>query len=460
MRRLCFKFCACLLAVLMAFSAAACDFISKDSDTDSDSSVVQTQDTPAVQTDTEQEVPDTDIGEHKDYTEEDAEGFMSGVLIVNQDGHYRAMDMFVGSSAEYYITQLNYIKDSVDYRVNVYSMVVPTACEFYCPKNFQENITSQHDVILEIGEGLVNVKNIDPWETLTNHNAENIFSRTDHHWQALGAYYACKVFAKQAGVEYPDISSYQRVDMENYVGSMTAFAYYDGAAALESDPETFTYYKPTNKYTTAYYGQDFEFITNGELITQNDYEPYMSFIQGDSYCARITTDVKNGRKLLMVKDSFGNAAVPFLTSSFEEIVVVDMRYLEVNLLYLVDELEITDLLFLMNTFSAVGTNADNLETLCTNPNVGEIEDISSILEESSEENSEESSEESSDLEGIDTENREYYGSEYYSEENPYVDESAAYVESGDVTDYNNGGDDYYNDYYGDDSYGDDTYYYE
>lgn len=447
MRKLFLKFCICSSVVLFALLAASCDF-NKNGDTDSESLTVQTQDAPVEQTDSEEEESDTDIGEHKDYTKEEAEGFMSGVLIVNQDNHYRAMDLFTGSSAEYYTTQINHIKDSVDYRVNVYSMVVPTACEFYCPKNFQENISSQHDIILQIGDGLVNVKNIDPWETLTNHNAENIFSRTDHHWQALGAYYACKVFAKQAGVEYADISEYDRVDMDNYVGSMPVFAYSDGAAVLENDPETFTYYKPKNKYTTSYYGQDFEFIMDGELITQNDYEPYMSFIQGDSYCVRINTDVKNGRKLLMVKDSFGNAAVPFLTNSFEEIVVVDMRYLEVNLLYLIDELDITDVLFLMNTFSAVGANAENLEVLCTNPNVGEIDDVSSMIEEDSEAVSEYESEETSDSdssyeEGVSSDDSEYYSSENLYGDEPYDD--PAFNDS---------------DYYDDDGYADDLYYYE
>lgn len=391
------KAVACMLAALMAASVTACSFGTNTS-SDSPSSASESEASSAVQTDSDtEEEPDTDIGEHKDYTKEDAEGYMSnGVLVVSQDGHYRAMDLFAATSADMYIIQLNKIKDSLDPDVNVYSLVAPTASELYCPANYQEYVSSQQDLITGIGEALINVKSIDPCETLNNHNAEPIYSRTDHHWQGLGAYYACKVFAKAAGVEYPDISEYEKVDVDGYIGSMTAFTDYQGTAMLESDPETFTYYNPTNTVAASYYNYAFEYITGGKVIEQNDAELYMSYIKGDSYCVKINTDVNNGRKLLVVKDSFGNAAVPFLTGSFEEIVVVDMRYLEVNLLSLVEEMEITDVLFLMNTFSAAGANADNLETLCNNPNVGEIEEVSSMEEPVYEETDSEASGISSD----------------------------------------------------------------
>lgn len=42
----------------------------------------------------------------------------------------------------------------------------------------------------------------------------------------------------------------------------------------------------------------------------------------------INTDVKSGRSLLIIKDSYPNALVPCFTGSFEEIWTADMRYLK------------------------------------------------------------------------------------------------------------------------------------
>lgn len=473
MRKLYLKMSACVLSAALALSAAACSFpFGEDT-----SSVAETKDVPSeieAEVESEPEEPDTDIGEHKDYVDEESEGYYSnGVLIVNQDGHYRAMDTFLGDNADFYTNELNTLKKTLDDDVTVYSLVAPTACEYYCPSNFQEDVTSQAAVIADIGDKLMDVINVDPCETLDIHNAEPIYSRTDHHWTALGAYYACKVFAKAAGVDYPDISEYEKIDFEGYIGSMAAFTGYEGTAALEGDPEVFTYYKPTNDYRTYYYNYSFEFLSSGELLSENPDTMYLTFLQGDSYCVKVTTDVNNDRKLLVVKDSFGNAAVPFLTSSFEEIYVVDMRYLEANLVELIEEFGITDVVYIMNTFSAVGQNAYNLETLRTQATPGNLEDNATDYDYETEEESESESE----LEEVESQGDGYvYGiglnnvvgvDENYndgsSEEDYYNDygdgEDYTYNDYGGYDDYSNDGGDY--GYYEDDYYNDDDYvYYE
>ena len=86
---------------------------------------------------------------------------------------------------------------------------------------------------------------------------------------------------------------------------------------------------------------------------------------GDEKITHVTTDVKNGRNLVIIKDSYGNALVPFLTSSFENIYVIDMRYFELNAIDYIKDVNATDVLFAMNTFSATGSNYKELETIRT-----------------------------------------------------------------------------------------------
>ena len=92
---------------------------------------------------------------------------------------------------------------------------------------------------------------------------------------------------------------------------------------------------------------------------------YLVFMGSDTQVAHIKTDVNNGRKLAVIKDSYGNALIPCLTGSFEEIYVIDMRYFEANAVSYLQECGITDLLFAMNTFSATGSNYECLETIRT-----------------------------------------------------------------------------------------------
>jgi len=87
------------------------------------------------------------------------------------------------------------------------------------------------------------------------------------------------------------------------------------------------------------------------------------FMGGADRITHITTDCTNDRRLLIIKDSYGNALVPCLTRSFSEIWVIDMRYFEPKVVDFAKEHEITDVLFAMNTFSAMGGNAKNLETI-------------------------------------------------------------------------------------------------
>ena len=197
----------------------------------------------------------------------------------------------------------------------------------------------------------------------------------------------------------------------------------DNNADLLNDPEDFIYYKPTNSYTTEYYTQGYGFSHEGELIQEigDISSMYMTYMGGDGYVCHIKTDVKNGRRLCVVKDSYGNAEIPFYTSSFEEIFVVDMRYFEINLVQFCKDMKITDMLFTMCTYSAVGTNADNLEVLRTqsipiNDPIDDLPPLVPIQEESpivNEENHDDNIYEDNNDEGYDN------GDDGYGDENYY-----------------------------------------
>jgi hypothetical protein len=68
---------------------------------------------------------------------------------------------------------------------------------------------------------------------------------------------------------------------------------------------------------------------------------------------KITTNVKNGKKIAVVKNSMGNAFVVYLISHYEQIYVVDFRYSKHNLLKIMKDAQVNDLVFAVGMYAAV-----------------------------------------------------------------------------------------------------------
>lgn len=275
------------------------------------------------------------------------DGVLEGDVIVFGKGKdVRAVAGYYGmfETGALYAKTINKYKEEMP-EVNVYNMTIPTSAAYYMPKNFKDIVADQKDNIDNIASELSGIINVDVYDAIGAHTDEYIYSRTDHHWQPLGAYYAGKVFAEKAGVKYADLKTYEKNKIDGFLGTMYAYSNYD--SELEANPDTFIYYKPDNEYTTKYYNTDF---TNGEESSLFfDYAEgvncYSAIMGKDEEITEITTDVGNGRTLVIFKDSFGNALVPFLTHSFEKIYVCDFRYFDENAIEFCRAVGCTDLLF-------------------------------------------------------------------------------------------------------------------
>lgn len=285
----------------------------------------------------------------------------SGILVSEIDGHYWGLMPCWGTYGlcESWADSVNSFKEQLP-DVSVYNMVVPTSSEFYVPDGFDNFTASQWNKAEHIRTHLKNVTNVDAYSALAAHTNEKIYSRTDHHWFPLGGYYAAQVFSAEAGVRFPYLSEYERVTRGGFVGSMYM---YTESSRLYNDPEEFDLYIPPNndKLKTTYYNGYFQNGYEGQLITAPDAGAYYcSFLGADNIIAKIETDADNDRTLVIFKESYGNAVVPFLTSSFETIYVCDIRYFYLNAVQFCKDVGATDLLFSVCTFTPAGTNGNYL----------------------------------------------------------------------------------------------------
>lgn len=302
---------------------------------------------------------------------EDDEGKVAshGIIIAGSGNNVRAMMSFRASekSGGRFAKAANLYKKTFGDRVNVYCMVIPTSVEFYCPAKVRDKVKPERPVMENIFSQLdSNVIAIDIYDALKNHTGQNIYLRTDHHWSPLGAYYAARELARAANVPFMDLSHYEKHQVPGYVGSMYR---YTQDISVKNSPETFEWYSPKDaEYSTSYiiYYLDKDFKITGEsksvqseffvrsCTTEGNPNAYCVFMGSDARITRVKTNAANGRRLLLTKDSFGNAIPGWLFYSFEEIHVVDFRYFTRNMVNYVNENGITDIVLSNNITHAAG----------------------------------------------------------------------------------------------------------
>ncbi len=292
----------------------------------------------------------------------------SGIILVGSGDNVRALMGFFGTEqgGAKYAEVINRYGEVFGPSVNVWCMPIPTSTEFYCPDEASRFTKKQWPVFNSIFSHLSNgVRAVDIYSVLAQHVDEPIYLRTDHHWAPLGAYYAAQEFARLAGVPFGDLSQYEEHVVHRFVGSMYG---YTQNVAVKKAPEDFVYYIPTGvEYSTTYvnYTLDEDFHVTSESKPFKDkyfYHfkdgsggAYTTFMGGDMRLAKVETSAPTGRRLLVLKDSFGNAVPGYLFYSFEEIHVADFRYFTKDVVSYVDENHITDILFANNiTNTCVG----------------------------------------------------------------------------------------------------------
>ena len=245
----------------------------------------------------------------------------------------------------------------------VYSLIAPNSAEFYTPVSMHAGQASQYDMINDTYAQMEGALTVDAYASLRKHADEYVFFRTDHHWTALGAYYAYAAFCKTAGLEAVPLSSFETGRYENFVGSMYGFTKnYPVSKALKDNPDYLDYYLPITPCNLHYYMKldmsnpvSIPVVSTGLKDTIDN--KYLCFIGGDTPLAIIESEAGTGRSILVLKESYGNAFVPFLTSHYDRIYVLDMREFNngskerLNIPNFMDNNEIDELLILSYPFS-------------------------------------------------------------------------------------------------------------
>lgn len=278
---------------------------------------------------------------------------INGVYIC-KDGYL--MEGFTEASPEVTEAKVNAINNFVSQnpKLNISMMIVPNKVEIYrnlLPKNAPSDSQKQYlDKLKEKIDKKVNFVNlIEPFERVKN--STQLYYKTDHHWTTDGAYKAYEEFAKSKDISPAQEKSFiKSLATDKFLGSL----YYKNGAQI-GKPEDIVLYLKDKPYPllVKYYDTKEKVTTLYDAQKLKEKDKYEVFTGGNHSQIKIRTNVKTKRKLLLIKDSYANAMLPFLINDFAEINVVDLRYYTGTMGDILNNNEVTDLLILynVNTFN-------------------------------------------------------------------------------------------------------------
>lgn len=203
------------------------------------------------------------------------------------------------------------------------------------------------DYINKVFSGLNdNIITINPYEALNQNKDDYLFYKTDHHWTSKGAYIAYTVMCEKLGLTPKSIDDFDIVNVTNsFYGSLSSKIGTKGKVSDSID----VYIPKESDFVVNYVSEQIKSTSlfDSEYLDKKD--KYCVFSGGNHALINIKTLGDPNKKLLIIKDSYANCFLPFLTSHYGEINVVDLRYYYDDLDKLIENKEITDVLFLYNS---------------------------------------------------------------------------------------------------------------
>ena len=285
----------------------------------------------------------------------------SSVYRVGDTGY--EMYTYSDETAKKYATCVNKVADALQGTARVFTLCPPLSSGITLPDDlyslnvFSDQKDAEQKILSYMDENVIGVPLN---ETMMQHRTEYICYRTDHHWTSLGAYYAYTQLCQAAGMTPHALSEYKTADFPGFLGSF----YNDSGKAeqLGANPDTVTAYYPVSPTVTMSVTEKSGNVIDFESVIYDETEApaslkYGAFIYGDNpYTVINNANVTDGSSCVVIKESFGNAFVPFLPDHYQTVYVIDYRYWSGSLTEFVRTNGVKDVVF-CNNLSALRNNS-------------------------------------------------------------------------------------------------------
>ena len=336
------------------------DITSSEASSTTDSSQTEPEEEPVVSEDAQTSSVDAAVSEPEPQVPEDTGPAVEqlGAMLIVDNAAYEYYN-FNQATADKYAAIVNRAATILEGKSNVYDMIIPTSMAITLPESYSgsTNSSDQKKAIDYMYSRMSSsVNKVDVYTTLLNHKTEYIYFRTDHHWTSLGAYYAYRELMGAKGVVPAELTAFKEYRFDGFLGSF--YAESGQKASLGNTPDYVMAYEPTQlQYIRTFApntmpnGADYHIVSDGNKLSAAN--KYLSFVCGDHpYGIMTNPTITDGSSCLVFKESFGNAMVAYLTQHYQNVYVVDYRYINQvfpgTLRQFVDERGVQDVMFINN----------------------------------------------------------------------------------------------------------------
>lgn len=279
--------------------------------------------------------------------------------LVIADG--RAMEIFNYSEElmKDYAQRVNHLRAALPAEKRLFSIVLPTSIAFYGTDELRTGSKSTFDAIKSVyeheSEGVIRV---DAYSKLAQHLDEYIYYRTDHHWNGRGAYYGYQAFCEAAGLTPTPLEEMEMTQPEGtFLGSL--YGYTDNSPLLANSADRAEFFHPKYGGTNTYFSDasmsdPMENVLLAAQFPQDNH--YLLYMGGDAPLNVLESELKNGKSILVLKDSYGNAFVPYLLEQYEKVYTVDPRTFTDPLLPFIEAQGIQDVIMMNYSFAVSNWN--------------------------------------------------------------------------------------------------------
>ena len=172
------------------------------------------------------------------------------------------------------------------------------------------------------------------WTALPDHKDEGIFYRTDHHWTSLGAYYGYTAVMEALGLgdEVLPLSTYQKTTVsDEFYGTV-----FSSSGVRWVEPDEMDVYVPEEgiTVTSRTYDASGKITEEPRQLYDESFlakkDKYSMFLGGQQALGVVETGNTDKPRLLIIRDSYSDSLVPFLTPHFSEIHLIDPRYYKLS----------------------------------------------------------------------------------------------------------------------------------
>ena len=280
--------------------------------------------------------------------------FYPDVNLFKVDNCAYEQSFYVDSAARKYAELINYAAEQLEGHTKVYSLIIPTKFGVILPDDIAAKIPGYVDTESKIQTVFSymsgKVKKVSCCHDLRLHRDEFVYFRTDHHWTALGAYYAYRAFCRTKGISHIKLTDRREVKFSGFLGSAWSMSGKDHD--LLPKENVYAYY-PIANIQMVVYDEDGDPRTRPVI---SNVASYMCFAGGDNPLTVFTNSSVSSGTLIIIKESFGNALLPFLCDHYHKIYEIDYRYWKGNVIDLANEVGATDLIF-ANNFAIVSSTS-------------------------------------------------------------------------------------------------------